>query len=230
MTRDHANAKNRADSGATPRRPSRTAAMNPPREVPHNRRERIAAPMTLRLVAPVSPTNEAKLAKLAISIRASIQTSAAAAIEVGRKLIEAKALLPHGQWLPWLKDHVGISERTAQDYMALARDPNPQRAAGLSIRSALEQARSKTDHGQRPRGPSIMLRTHLGEQVAYPRPTAPAVFNQTNEHISWAAFSWNPVTGCLHGCPYCYARAIALSPTTAAHFPAGFTPLYHPEQ
>lgn len=27
--------------------------------------------------------------------------------------------------------------------------------------------------------------------------------------IEWCDFSWNPVTGCLHGCPYCYARGIA---------------------
>ena len=27
--------------------------------------------------------------------------------------------------------------------------------------------------------------------------------------ISWCDASWNPVTGCLHGCEYCYARRIA---------------------
>lgn len=27
--------------------------------------------------------------------------------------------------------------------------------------------------------------------------------------IEWADYTWNPVTGCLHGCPYCYARSIA---------------------
>lgn len=26
--------------------------------------------------------------------------------------------------------------------------------------------------------------------------------------IDWADFTWNIVTGCLHGCPYCYARRI----------------------
>jgi protein gp37 len=32
---------------------------------------------------------------------------------------------------------------------------------------------------------------------------------QQNENIEWALWSWNPVTGCLHNCPYCYARDIA---------------------
>jgi len=27
--------------------------------------------------------------------------------------------------------------------------------------------------------------------------------------IEWCDSSWNPVTGCLHGCEYCYARGIA---------------------
>ena len=27
--------------------------------------------------------------------------------------------------------------------------------------------------------------------------------------IDWCDMSWNPVTGCLHGCDYCYARGIA---------------------
>jgi protein gp37 len=26
--------------------------------------------------------------------------------------------------------------------------------------------------------------------------------------IEWATHTWNPVTGCFHGCPYCYARSI----------------------
>lgn len=27
--------------------------------------------------------------------------------------------------------------------------------------------------------------------------------------IEWADYTWNPVTGCYHGCKYCYARRIA---------------------
>lgn len=31
----------------------------------------------------------------------------------------------------------------------------------------------------------------------------------SNTKIDWADATWNPVTGCLHGCEYCYARGIA---------------------
>ena len=30
-----------------------------------------------------------------------------------------------------------------------------------------------------------------------------------NTKIDWCDSTWNPVTGCLHGCEYCYARGIA---------------------
>lgn len=36
-----------------------------------------------------------------------------------------------------------------------------------------------------------------------------AMNEQDDKNIEWAAWSWNPVTGCLHGCDYCYARDIA---------------------
>ena len=33
------------------------------------------------------------------------------------------------------------------------------------------------------------------------------MMNKTS--IDWCDFTWNPVTGCRRGCPYCYARALA---------------------
>lgn len=37
--------------------------------------------------------------------------------------------------------------------------------------------------------------------------------------IDWADSTWNPVTGCLHGCEYCYARRIAERFSTAMAMP-----------
>ena len=58
-------------------------------------------------------------------------------------------------------------------------------------------------------------------------PSQRPVFNQTNDNIEWARWTWNPVTGCEHGCPYCYARDIA------ARFykpEIGFKPHFYPNR
>ena len=54
-------------------------------------------------------------------------------LEIGKLLIEAKEALPHGDWLPWLRDRVEFSERTAQNFMRVAREysSNPQLVADL---------------------------------------------------------------------------------------------------
>lgn len=75
----------------------------------------------------------------------------------------------------------------------------------------------------------LTLRTHTGAEVEYRQPKGCAKFNEsTGDGVSWAGWTWNPVTGCLHNCDYCYARAIAMRFTNA--FPAGFTPLFHHER
>lgn len=48
-------------------------------------------------------------------------------------------------------------------------------------------------------------------------------FNFTNDNIEWAKWTWNPVTGCLHGCEYCYARDISLRFNSEK----GFKPEFH---
>ena len=65
--------------------------------------------------------------------------------------------------------------------------------------------------------------------------------------IDWADASWNPITGCLHGCEYCYARRMVhrfggLTPDNDLHvldeqnydargnkdiYPFGFAPTFH---
>lgn len=49
------------------------------------------------------------------------------------------------------------------------------------------------------------------------------VFNATNDHIEWAKWTWNPYTGCLHECKYCYARDIA-----HRFYPEKFEPTFRP--
>jgi hypothetical protein len=68
------------------------------------------------------------LTDLAARIKAEHEATAVAlrggiehAINAGELLIEAKRLLKHGEWLPWLQDHCSIPERTAQVYMRVAK-------------------------------------------------------------------------------------------------------------
>jgi Protein of unknown function (DUF3102) len=68
------------------------------------------------------------LVDLAARIRVEHEATATAlkrsvehAMAAGDLLIEAKAQLKHGQWLPWLTEHCALSERTAQLYMRTAK-------------------------------------------------------------------------------------------------------------
>ena len=61
-----------------------------------------------------------------------------AILTIGRCLIEAKEMLPHGEWLPWLNERVEFSERTARNFMRLAREwTNRQTLADLGASKAL---------------------------------------------------------------------------------------------
>ena len=77
------------------------------------------------------------------AVRAAVETAAEHAIRVGHLLTKAKELNPHGDWLPWLEGNFGLSTRSAQAYMTLARrhaaldDPKAQRVAYLPLRDAM---------------------------------------------------------------------------------------------
>jgi len=51
----------------------------------------------------------------------SLKTGLAHARQAGELLIEAKARMEHGTWLPWLKQNCKVSEWSAQAYMRIAR-------------------------------------------------------------------------------------------------------------
>lgn len=96
------------------------------------------------------------------------------------------------------------------------------RASDKSNAIAKEQTLSNTH---------VMLPTHEGKQISYPLPKAKPTFNRTNQQVDWSAWTWNPVTGCLHGCKYCYAREMAeMRESYRDAYPVGFTPLFHHER
>src|SRR5271165_6672698 len=73
----------------------------------------------------------------------AVRRGALHAIEAGKLLLQAQALVPFGEWLDWLPVNTKFSERTAQIYMQLAQGEhlllaNPNNSADLSVNRALK--------------------------------------------------------------------------------------------
>jgi hypothetical protein len=89
---------------------------------------------------------QTELSTLAIAInqanrqaQESAEKAVTYAIECGKSLIAAKALVNHGAWTAWLKTNCHVSQRSAQNYMKLAAEyPNTQRVADLSLRKTIK--------------------------------------------------------------------------------------------
>lgn len=117
-----------------------------------------------------------------------------------------------------LEQHAAAVKAKRDAETALQRQAEQAAAKAARLRSScsLEDWRGLDD----------ATRQHLLSGEVGDRPT----FNKTNESVEWAWWTWNPVTGCNHGCPYCYARVIATSGRTAGAFPNGFAPTLCPSR
>jgi hypothetical protein len=81
------------------------------------------------------------------------------AIAAGEKLIEVKAIVRQGQWLPWLRANFEGSVRSAQRYMQVARDasrvahlPTLREAVALLTRPKDELAAPEAEASTEPPG------------------------------------------------------------------------------
>jgi protein gp37 len=173
--------------------------------------------------AEVRPADE--LAELAAQINAEHEAGECATRQglehfraAGAKLLRAKKRCGHGHWLKWLAKNVKFSRMHASRYMRIAREWDKCNGA-LHLEDALrlltEDANDPDEEGSEVPPAYVTLeawsalsekdRKRLFKTISEDR------FNEQgdNENIEWALWSWNPVTGCLHNCPYCYARDIA---------------------
>lgn len=85
-----------------------------------------------------APASERNIEAITSEILRLKNDAGNAILGIGQRLLEAKAMLPHGEWLPWLTERVEFSERQAQRFMKLAQEwANPTALSDLGATKAL---------------------------------------------------------------------------------------------
>jgi Protein of unknown function (DUF3102) len=96
------------------------------------------------------------------------------AIAAGQLLVEAKELVAHGEWLPWLQANCRLSERQARTYMRLARNRHRLKSAVTAdLTIAAAEALVGKARPERPHGLPGQLDLLGGPEVPVPPLTAP---------------------------------------------------------
>lgn len=97
--------------------------------------------------ADVPVGNRDAVQKLTKEIKSASRRHLEAVAEIGDKLLEAKDLLGHGNFAPWLAAEFRWSERCARDYMAIARHFSGKTAnfADIDLGTAREVARAPAE-------------------------------------------------------------------------------------
>jgi hypothetical protein len=89
--------------------------------------------------APDSSTDLVALDAIGNDIRAAAADLVGNAIRIGHLLAEAKAMLPHGEWLPWLEREVPfLTRQRAADWMRLAAADPTLLEGATGITAAIE--------------------------------------------------------------------------------------------
>lgn len=123
------------------------------------------------------------------------QAAAMKALEAGAALIEAKKLLPHGGWGPWLAS-AGIPERSAQRYMRLSRaDMETAMVALLGVAEA--------------------DRVAARMEKIWPDPGCGTLFSGRDFRGGFISVAWRPDSA-----PYAFLAGTVLAPPDATGVPA----------
>lgn len=145
---------------------------------------------------------------------------------------------PKGQALEIVGDKLGVSRSHVHQSVAVVRAIDDLRESGKpreaeQLRTTLNHSAKKAYENAKEAGyiapaPRIVKQidelkpkasfsiadwqalTDVQRSTIIDGATGNSKFNeQETNNIEWAMYSWNPITGCKHNCPYCYARDIA---------------------
>jgi protein gp37 len=128
---------------------------------------------------------------------------------------------------------VGVSPRTAQDALTI-RKASPDDWQEVLDGKASISGKAKELRGRQAEEtiksrvitlPQWKELSEAEREEALATDGGKTLNRQNTESIGWAKWSWNPITGCLHNCPYCYARDIA-----KRFYEHGFEPALIPDR
>jgi len=75
-----------------------------------------------RQMKSIEKSKAVEITKLHNEIAGHLRTSLEKAIKIGELLAEQKENLKHGEFTPWVKEHLPFTDRTARSYMRLHRE------------------------------------------------------------------------------------------------------------
>ena len=100
------------------------------------------------------------------------------ALRCGDLLIKAKGTVQHGNWLPWLRQNIAFSDRTAQGYMRIAQRGSRLQirngGADMSVRGVLQELASPRRNSF---DDDLAAWTKRSQEVQATRPTDPAAWS-----------------------------------------------------
>ncbi len=112
-------------------------------------------------------------------IRNAMDNVGANILEIGRRLLEVKDELPHGQFLPWLQKEFSMTASTANRYMMAASKSLTSRSAFLQLESheelsiSNEKAKQNQANGESNHAGCVISESEYSPKKAPIRPVPP---------------------------------------------------------